>query len=240
MLRRVVITGVCLIASGAALDALAEVSVRNGRDGNYVGTRVIAPELQSTRSLWSVRGKAQPGLTLNPMGDRNGDLWPTIAESTLAPHYPWVVWSRFNGTDYDLAWSRWTGSAWSSIQTVEPQTENKLPRHDLDPAVAFDAQGRPYLVWWRDDPQGGTVLLSVFVGDTWRHAFAVSAAGVDGRYPTISVVAPGLLDVHYQTPAGTVRQFVAFQDPVTITDDINPQVELSLKGQPVFIRDARH
>jgi len=71
------------------------------------------------RKVWSARGRdARFGEALNPYGDFNGDLFPTVAESSVAPYAPLVVWSRFNATEYDLAWSTWTRNGWSEISAV--------------------------------------------------------------------------------------------------------------------------
>jgi hypothetical protein len=158
---------------------------------------------------------------LNPNGDSNGDLWPTITEGPSAPHYPMVVWSKFNGANYDIAWSRWTDHGWAPVEWL---MDGEMPGDDLDADLVIDAHGeRPYLVWWSDTDSAGKVYFSVYLADNWIPPLLISNPEVDSRYPTVEVVAEGMLKVLYDTPNGTVTQFVALGSPDTITDDINPQ-----------------
>ena len=113
MLRGLLCSLVCLLILGACAPALAEVSVRTDRNGDYLATQVFyAGNDGYEKKVWSPRGRGIRKVeVLNEHGDANGDLWPEICESSIAPHYPLVVWSRFNGTEFDLAWSLWTGQS---------------------------------------------------------------------------------------------------------------------------------
>jgi hypothetical protein len=157
---------------------------------------------------------------LNPTGDANGDLWPAIAESPSDPHHPLVVWSRFNGENYDLAWSRWNEHGW---QPVEWLAEQKTAGDDLDAEVVFDSGGRPYVVWWAEGDAPAQVYISFQIAANWIPALLISDPEVDSRHPSVEVEQDGLLKVLYETQEGTVTQFVALGSPDTITDDINPQ-----------------
>ena len=137
-----VIAGCCTTA------VLAEVSAETDVFGNYVRTIVSSStstlSIVKTQRIWTVSRVRPTFWPLNPTGDFTGDLWPYIAESPVQSRWPWVTWSKFNGSDYDLAWSRWTGRGWTPVAMVEaiPGTDDAL-----DSAVAFDQVGRAYLVW---------------------------------------------------------------------------------------------
>ncbi|HJQ99313.1 MAG TPA: sialidase family protein, partial [Candidatus Polarisedimenticolaceae bacterium] len=162
----------------------------------------------------------------NPTGDFTGDLWPNIAESPLQAHWPWVTWSKFNGADYDLVWSRWTGRGWTPVVTVEgsPGTDDAL-----DSSIAFDQVGRPYLVWV-SKPRNGVsrVNVSMFLSTRWMGAFAVSDAFENATDPTISLTPDGNIVVTYETEAGPVTRQIRVTRPWTITDDITPFGTLSI------------
>ena len=98
----------------SALPASAEVSARFDRQGEYVTTQVLSGSLfASERKIWAPRGRGHRwNAVLNPYGDANGDLYPTVVEADSAPHFPVVIWSSFNGLEYDLAWSRWSKHGW--------------------------------------------------------------------------------------------------------------------------------
>jgi hypothetical protein len=203
----------------SATAAVAEVRVITDRDGAYQMTQVVLDA--RTGRVWTAPSRGEGPTVLNEGGDRNGDLYPRILESSVGPHYPWVVWSRYNVHDekYDLAWSRWSEAGWEPIRWLEPEAS---PGDNLDAALGFDAHGRPYVAWWREDDGHGQVYLSVYLVTSWMAPFPVSSAGVDSRHPSLDVPSPGVMIVRYETPAGTVEETVLFDAPVTITDDINP------------------
>jgi len=218
MRRALIVATLCLSALGLSFQARAEVRAVTDRDGNYVMTRVLLD--QRLNHVWSPLSRGSSNSTLNPEGDQLGDLYPTIGEAPLAPYYPWVVWSRIRDGRYDLAWSRWTEGGWEPIRWVEPGHDR--PGHNLDVDLAFDADGRPYIVWWREHRGVGSVYLSMFLSSTWMAAYGVSDDGLDSRYPQLEVASDGVVVVRYTTPAGIVEQEITFDLPVTITDDINP------------------
>jgi len=223
------VAGLLLVAGG---DPRAEVAVRTDRSGQYVATEMVTTGLRGEPVVWGLRGRLARRLdVLNPKGDLNGDLWPVIAESTVAPNYPWVVWSRFNGQDFDLAWSRWHPGGW---QPVEPVLPGAPDGNDLDPDLAFDPEGRAFLAWSRQVGDTAQIQLSVWMKQAWFSPIVVSDPGVDSRYPVILGFVSGTLDLEYSTPDGIVVQRVVFSDPDTITDDINPVPYLHVIGTPAY------
>ena len=226
-----------IVVVGVTAPTLSEVRVKTDRRGEYETTQVITGSRNTSARIWTVFGKGRGSrFALNPHGDRLDDLWPAIAENSLAPYHPWVVWSRHNGNDYDLVWSRWEQSTWKAVDWIHPETP---PGDDLDANLAFDSTGRPYVVWWTVGPDGGQVYLSLFLATQWATAYGVSADGVDARYPVVHVGEDGEIHVEYETDEGTVSQLVLFEQPDTITDDIDPLDRLRLEGDPVVIRDNR-
>jgi len=220
------------------LEARAEVSARTDRQGSYVMTHVLPSGPSSNAQIWASRrgrGAARSFVALNPDGDIHGDLWPTVAESPRAPYHPWVMWSRPDGDNQRLAWSRWIQGTWSPIQWVDLKQQ---PVDQLDPGIAFNDDGRPLAVWWSLDESGrGRIWISVFLVTRWMEPFAVSDPLVDARLPEINVTPQGYIDVDFDTPDGRVSQMVMFSEPVTITDDINPQGRIWLKGLPVPMQE---
>jgi hypothetical protein len=203
----------------------AEVRAVTYRDGAYRTVRVT----QSGRGgVWAAVRRLEPGVPLNPNGDRNRDLWPSVKENSVAPHYPWAVWSRFDGTDYDLAWSRWSDGRWEPIRRIEEG--HIAPGIDLDPDLQFDLAGRPFIVWWKDQGGRGRVYLSLFLDHEWMRPMLVSDLAMDARYPVLEVQKGRRLIVHYSTDEGLIEQVVLFDEPGTITDDVNPMDCLYFAG----------
>ena len=240
--RRMAIPGLCLLLLLGAVDARAEVSAQTDRVGNYLVTRVIPTGDTVSSGVWTPRqGILRQVFVLNPDGDLNGDLAPLVSENTTAPYLPLVVWSRFNGVDYDLAWARWEKQLWSPIQWVEPATTEGS---DLDPAIDFSIDGRPHMVWWRDSDGGGSVYLSSMLEGEWSSPMLVSDPGIDSRFPMIEVDRRNRLNIKYVTPGGGVTRQILLSQDSTITDDINPQIRARSRdrgadGQVVVVRDGR-
>lgn len=236
MLRGLVTVWICCVLLGTGLAVHAEVSVRTDPEGNYTGLQILTRGQRGEASLWGLvnRRASRNFHALNPRGDGSGDLWPAISEPDSAPHHPWVVWSRFTGTDYDLVWSRWSKGGWHPTRLVELEAETG---NDLDPDMAFDGQGRPFLVWSREEDGVSTIQFSAFLLTTWMPAFVVSDPGVDSRYPVIVERYPDGIKVEFDTPEGKVRKWVMFWRPVTITDDINPLNYVYVKGAPSHVGD---
>src|SRR5262245_42662406 len=94
------------IVVGCTCAVKAEVSAETDVFGNYVRTVVSSTSTLSKTTLrvWSVSRVRPTYWPLNPTGDFIGDLWPYIAENPVQARWPWVAWSRFNGTDYDLTY----------------------------------------------------------------------------------------------------------------------------------------
>ena len=214
-----------LLSGGFALQTEAEVRVRTGLDGEYDSTVIIPGGPPWRQGVWSSRsrgGLRRGSAVLNPLGDRFGDLYPSVGEQSQAPHHPWVVWSRFNGNDYDLVYSCWT-YAWRSVSRV---TSESLGGDDLDASVAFSDADRPWVAWWNRDLEDGhgSVYYSIFAGTGWIDPIKISDDSVGGRHPTITAGAETML-IEYDSDDGLVRMRheLALVDPSTITDDIDPQ-----------------
>lgn len=212
-----------------ATPVVGEVSAELDESGEYLGMLIRANSSTKNLRVWTVPKEKEHFYPLNRGGDGNGDLWPLVAESPLEGSRPWVVWSRFTGTGFDLAWARWVddASGWSSIAWVsQPEV-----RDQLDPAIDFDTDGRPFLVWWEEDTTGASqVYLSLFLDTVWSAPYLVSPDGVDASFPTVTVIDDNTVEVTYDTPEGPQSRTVKFQRPATITDDVAPVEHFTLLG----------
>lgn len=235
MLRGLVTMGTCLVLLGTGLAVHAEVSVRTDPKGNYSATQILTRGARGESVLWGVNQRSSRNFhALNPRGDARGDLWPVITESEMAPHHPWVVWSRFNGRDYDLVWSRWTTKGWHPTRVVDSAPE---VGNDVDPDMAFNDEGRPFLVWSREENGVSTIQFSAFLLNTWMPGFQISDEDVNSRYPVIVERFFNGIRVEFDTANGRVAKWVMFNLPVTITDDINPLNHVRVKGAPNHVND---
>lgn len=215
------LVAVCL-SFGAPAPARAEVAAETDADGAYRRTIVLGNASDKNFRVWHVTRAADHTVPLNPSGDLNGDLWPVVLEVPHDDRRPWVVWSRFNGSDYDLAWSRWQeNGGWTDVAwvTLAPA----MPGNDLTPNLDHGpSDGRPYVVWTNDTGGAREVYLSIFLSTRWMQPYRVSDVGEDATYPTVRVLDDDTVEVTYETPAGPRTRTLRFLRPTTITDDANP------------------
>ncbi len=232
MKKVIILSAVFSLLAGLVVQIDAEVRVRTRADGEYLATVIVPGGPPWQQGIWGTRlrvaSRGGDSSLLNPQGDRYGDLAPTVAERSIAPHHPWVVWSRFNGQDYDLVYSSWR-YAWGEIS---PVTRAQLDGDDLDPSIGFSDHGQPVLAWWNRDLEDGSgaVYYSVFQRRRWSEPVRVSRS-LGGRHPVVEVV-DGTVSIHYDSDDGSTRLIfvVPMFDPTTITDDIDPQGLLPVGG----------
>ena len=127
MRRGWIIIGTMLVAA-LGLEALAEVRSTPGRRGTSERGMQTSVESGRPADVWRPMSGNSRGAALNPRGAQMGDLFPTVAESSISPYTPWVIWSRHNGVDFDLVWSRWRQDRWEPIRPLDPApTLNQRP-----------------------------------------------------------------------------------------------------------------
>jgi hypothetical protein len=221
--------GALLAGLAVATSARAEVAAQTNGVGVYVRTVIYANASLHNPRIWSVIRPRVGCVPLNPAGDATGDLFPAIAENRTQSQWPWVMWSHFNGSDYDLVWARWQGTRWSPISPVEAAGS---PDDALEPALAFGAEGRPYAVWLSEGAGRASVSVSLFLATQWMTPFRVSDLGEDASNPSIAVLPDGRIQVGYDTPDSHVTRIVAFARPMTITDDLTPFGTVTVSPPP--------
>ncbi len=195
--------------------------------GNYVRTVIIARASVSDMAIWSDLPGMEDGpwRTLNPMGDLNGDMWPAMVQDPNMNNYPWIVWSRYNGRDYDLGWSRWVGQNWNQVEWLETQSQLG---DDLDPQIDID-DSRPYVVWWTDEGGMGRVYLSIYLDSRWMGRRLVSDEGIDSRFPSLAINPDGSVIVTYETAEGSESKIVAVEGGASINDALDPVENLTVE-----------
>ncbi|HEX4823162.1 MAG TPA: hypothetical protein VFV19_02505 [Candidatus Polarisedimenticolaceae bacterium] len=209
-----------LLSAGAVFgQARAEVSAELDAFGGYVRTVIEANASVRNPRIWTVSHLRMGRVALNTRGDRSGDLYPAVAEDTAHQRWPWVVWSHFNGLDFDLVWSRWEGRGWSQVKAVVPG----IDRSDaVDPAIAISAGGRPYVVWLSRGAGAATVQMSMFLVSVWSPPMVISDPGDDAMSPQIAWLSDGRIQVDYDTIGAHVTKTITFASTSTVTDDLNP------------------
>ena len=78
---------------------------------------------------------------LNVSGADRGDGRPDI--TFLADGKSAVTWAYWAGTDFDIAYSEWEGSAWTPVEFLTASTND-----ELDPRVFVESDGTVHVTWW--------------------------------------------------------------------------------------------
>ncbi len=222
----VLTAAVCILVMAlAGTTVLAEISAKFDRQGNYIRMIYLTNASNKNLRIWSAfRNGRESIVPLNPEGDALMDSWPYYMENPFEGNRPYVVWSRFNGYDYDLVWTRLLDGEWAQVDWVEQVAH---PGMEQDPyMVSHPKNGRPHLVWWSDEDGIGRVYLSVFLETGWMERFLVSDPDVDSRYPVIDILEDEQIRVTYHTPDGTVSQIFTFNVPDGLRDDADPTTDM--------------
>jgi len=76
--------------------------------------------------------------------------------------FPWVVWSAYDGQDYEIYGSHWDGGAWSSEEKITDNEET-----DSSPAVAFVHGVVPVVVWSQFSGKASSLVGKYRTGLDW-------------------------------------------------------------------------
>jgi hypothetical protein len=196
--------GVCvgLVLSLAPALARAEVSVQLDAQGRFKRLVVLARGNGPRMEIWKqMRGRVPAGWILNPLGDTYGDLAPVVAIQPTTG-LPWAVWPANEGNRKRLVLSRWDGTKWTEPQLIARL--DPLGSDQLEPRLAFDAQGAPYLLYTEAGNTARVMFLTVSE-DVWAPPLQISDDGVDSRQPTLALKGSDIA-IGFQTPMGPVSK----------------------------------
>lgn len=206
----------------------AEVSAALDEHGTYQCMSYRYSVSGGSARIWSVTTVPAGRRPLNAAGDGLGDLAPTVVEGMSAPRWPMAVWPRLSGGDYDLVYSLWDGTQWTSILFVQRDT----PYNELEPRLAFNSLGQVYLVFWSDEAGIGSVYFSIFTTSHWTRPVRVSSPGVDARHASIQLTGDDVVRVNFETGTGIESRDVHIVQSSSITDDIDPKLQVSASIGP--------
>ena len=180
--------------------ALAEVSgKRHPRTGEVKVFYLTGVRGNGSAIVWTqVRAGLPQRQILNPLGDTLGDLAPVIRTEPVSG-LPWVVWPGRVTNIHQIAVSRWDETGWTPRQYVVPSPAPYY-HDDINPDLAFDALGQPFLVWERSGSIG-TIQFSTLSNGSWTPPLTLSPEGVDSRLPSITVEGT-TARIRYLTPLG--------------------------------------
>jgi hypothetical protein len=177
---------------------LAEVSVELDQAGAVKHTFFISRQRGGSTLYWTqVRARVPQTQVLNPLGDARGDSRPFVRVHPVTGA-PWVVWGMNVDGVKRIGFAAWQVTGWTVPRPIT--AGNSFGWDELDPMIAFDGLGTPYVVWWRAE-QTPRVYFSTMVNGSWTPPLAIGAQDVEGKSPTISVRGSTAI-IRYRTPSG--------------------------------------
>lgn len=95
---------------------------------------------------------------------------------------PWIVWSAYDGEDYEIFHSRWTGSRWTP---EVPLTDNR-GLSDLSPSFRFFSSGSMAVLAWSQASTGSRICLKKLQNGRWERTRYLSRFEPFNRRPKIA------------------------------------------------------
>jgi lysophospholipase L1-like esterase len=103
----------------------------------------------------TMRGGVWTAPTLVPRQSKRPALNPDAAVDAVGSI--WLTWSGYDGQDYRIYLTRWTGTGWAPETAV---SESEGP--NLFPSLGLDADGYPLVSWTRPSAGGHAICLNSF------------------------------------------------------------------------------
>ena len=159
----------------------AEVWVELDGSGHVIATHV--PPSKGANRVWRTTGAAPAGgLVLNAEGAARGDGRPDIAIDPVSG-LPRAVWAMRMGGGFDIVTSTFDGRAWTEPIPVT----GSFGVDDLDPRIAFRADGLAAVTWWTKTPVSTVQLAVLPHGGAWHYLGTMSRPGEKAKAPAISL-----------------------------------------------------
>jgi lysophospholipase L1-like esterase len=118
-----------------------------------------------------------------------------------------VVWSRYDGEDYEIYLSRWDGRLW---QRQTPLSDNN--KHDNAPAVVVSAEG-PVVISWTRSTEGGSKVCYKFL-EAGALSGEFTAASPSGRLTCLKIIREGEnIGAVWKSPAGIHIEQLRLEPP---------------------------
>ena len=149
---------------------------------SYFSPQVLTDGLQRTWVFWVGRKKGEMDRIFYSYLE--GSQWRepcALTSNPAIPHFhpavavdftgnPQVVWSGFDGQDYEILFSKWTGTQWSNTENISDNTDFS----DTQPSLELLFHTIPIVSWTRSKNGKRDIFLSMRLGTKWTEAVNLS------------------------------------------------------------------
>jgi len=177
--------------------ARGRIWVVNGpEDGSALTPKIVVASAQKAWVIWTGReagcdqimaASFLSGSWSRPVPVNRDARFPHMAPAASldALGRPWVVWSVYDGDDYEIYGSFWTEEGWSGEERISDNGDS-----DMSPAIALVKGATPVAVWAKTGPAGSSLCASARLDGRWS-AETTIVAGEAGPVRSVSVTALG-------------------------------------------------
>jgi len=144
---------------------------------------------------------------------------------------PWIVWTAYDGEDYEIFHSRWMGTKWAP----ETPLTNNRSLSDLSPSLRF-LPGNTAILAWSQASKGSRICLKQLRNGKWGETRFLSPIETFNRRPKIAQSPDQIAIAWENTSTGeTLIQMSAASFP-SLESFSTPTAVLSLQKQHPFPR----
>ncbi len=124
---------------------------------------------------------------------------------------PWVVWSAYDGTDYEIYCARWDGRAWSREEKI---TDNDGT--DSSPVLDFAYGAVPILVWSQFSGTKSCLACSYRTGLNWSPEIEIAGSEAHFNKSPKIAVRDGCIGITWQAGDEVEFRSLSFQELIRL------------------------
>jgi lysophospholipase L1-like esterase len=95
----------------------------------------------------------------------------------------WLVWSGYDGQDYEIFCRFWDGKKWAD----EISVTNNSQKNDVFPSVAVVSNDIPIVVWAQSEKDGSHIFIKFLENDSWSEEIKISSNKGRNVFPKMAV-----------------------------------------------------
>jgi len=189
--------------------------------------KILADGTRGAWVFWTGRDRGRDetffsrfdGSAWSPVGRLGGDASsPRILLDAALDQakQPWVVWSGYDGNDYEVCGSRWERAGWSEEEMLTEDAGS-----DAWPGIVFLRGSFPIVVWANVHGRSSSLRARVFAAGAWGPTREIIASEDEIAEPCVSV-RDGQLIVSWRS-RGAIRSLALSYDELSAKPSPAPE-----------------
>ncbi|MFQ6082976.1 MAG: GDSL-type esterase/lipase family protein [Candidatus Aminicenantia bacterium] len=141
-------------------------------------------------AFWSGKDEGEEEIFYRTFDQDNWSPLTKINRENKFPHlYPeividqhgflWLVWSGYDGQDYEIYCSFWDGKNWSE----EIKITNNSQKNDIFPSISIISGNVPIITWAQSGKEGSQIYIKFLENNVWSKEIKISSTGRLNTFP---------------------------------------------------------